>query len=238
LGDVLKLPARLLLLLSCAASCFATSGLASDTPDLSAHVPEGWKLLQQQHGDLNADGRDDAVLVLEKDDPANRQSHAGLGADNLNLNPRRLLILFQAEGNYQVVLSADRFLPSENDEKSPCLADPLADGELEIVRNTLRIRLNYWLSCGGWGTSSDTYIFRFQEARFRLIGRDHRAYMRNSGEASEYSVNYLTGAVKVTTCLNEFEPARPKTAWKRTGSLAPLYLDALAPDDVPDEGGE
>jgi hypothetical protein len=198
-------------------------------------VPDGWKRLEAIEGDLNADGMDDAVLVLEQDDPANRRKHEGLGADELNLNPRRLLVLFRTSNGYRSVLSTDRFLPREHDEESPCLADPLGEGELAIVRNTLRISLNYWLSCGGWGTSNDTFIFRYQQGRFQLIGRDRRTFMRNSGEGSEYSVNYMTGAVKVTDNLNEFENSKPRTTWKRVRSHAPLYLDAITPDEVPAE---
>lgn len=228
---------RLALSMLCIAPGFARAGLASDTVDFGAYVPEGWVLLQRAQGDLNADGRDDAVLVLEKNDPLNRRRHSGLGANELNLNPRRLLILFQTPDGYRSMLSTDRFLPPEGDEQSPCLADPLGEGGVRIARNTLRISFDYWLSCGGWETSGDTYTFRYQQARFRLTGRDHRAFMRNSGEGSEYSVNYVTGAVKIIKGLNEFEPSKPKTTWQRVSASTPLYLDEITPNDIPDESG-
>jgi len=174
-----------LLLLSTPAFC--------KTPDTLAWkewVPAGWKIIHSATGDLNQDGRSDAVLVLEEDNPANRKSNDGLGDSVLNLNPRRLVILFQTASGYQKVASTDRFLPSENDADCLCLADPVGDRNIHVSRGLLKIGLLYWVSCGSWGVTHRTFTFRYENNCFRLIGLDVSEFMRNSGESSEYSINY------------------------------------------------
>lgn len=215
-----------------------SSAFAADVSAFQNHVPAGWRLLSSAAGDLNADSQDDAVIVIEKDDPANRKQNSDLGAKELNLNPRRLLILLQKDGDYQPVLSTDKFLPTENDVESPYLADPLGEGGgVAISKGLLKITLGYWMSCGGWGSSSEEYIFRYEGARFRLIGRNYHEFMRNSGEGIKITVNYLTGKTKIIEGLNEFDEkeSKPKIAWKKIENNAPQYLDEIVPSSLLEE---
>jgi len=214
-----------------------SSTFAADASVFQNYVPAGWQLLSSTVGDLNADSKDDAVIVIEKDDPANRKQNSSLGANELNLNPRRLLVLFQKEDGYYPVLSTDKFLPTENDEESPCLADPLGENGIKISKGLLKITLGYWMSCGGWGTSSEEYIFRYEGTRFRLIGHNHSDFMRNSGEGTESSTNYLTGKIKITEGLNEFDEkeSEPKTVWKKVKNNTPKYLDEVTSSSLPND---
>lgn len=173
-------------------------------------VAAGWKLLSSVTGDLDRDGKADAVLVLEQADPANRRKSDGLGAPELNLNPRKLVVQLQTASGLRKVADADQFLPSENDDGSPCLADPLDEGGVDIARGLLRIELHYWMSCGSYGVTHRTFSFRYDGGRFRLIGAVVREFMRNTGARSETSITYLRGREKVTAGLNEFEPSKPK----------------------------
>lgn len=216
----------------------SSSAFAEDVSKFEDYVPAGSKLLSATTGDLNSDGKDDAVLVVEKNDPANRKQNLGLGPSELNLNPRRLLILFQKENDYQTVLSTDKFLPAENDEESSCLADPLGDsGGVEISKGVLKITLGYWLSCGSWSTSREEYLFRYENARFRLIGHNHHDFMRNSGEATESSANYLTGKIKIIEGMNDFgkEVSKPKIVWKKIRNNDPKYLDEVTSSSLLEE---
>ncbi len=190
-------------------------------------VPKGWKLIANKTGDLNKDGLSDAVLVLEENNPSNRKTNESLGAEKLNLNPRRLLVLFQTPTGYQKVFSNDSFLPSENSEDTPCLADPMEEGGVQINNGVLKIELNYWLSCGSYGTSRHSYSFRYENARFRLIGFDQSEFMRNSGESSQYSANLLTGKEKITTGLNEFEKSKPHVKWNKIENSKIYYLEDI-----------
>jgi hypothetical protein len=195
-------------------------------------IPKDWKLVATAIGDLNQDGMEDAVLVLEQTNPANLVSNESLGASVLNLNPRRLLILFKTSEGYREILSRDHLLPSQNDADDPCLADPLLEeGGISISDGKIFIRLGSWSSCGSYGVTHETFTFRFESARFRLIGYDYSDFSRNSGEASEDSVNYLTGKRKRTTGQNEFEEstenAKPAVLWSKISGKREFYLDKM-----------
>lgn len=224
----------LLFALSAAASCEA------ENPDPYAPwVAAGWKLLRSVTGDLDRDGRADAVLVLEQADPANRRKNDGLGAPELNLNPRKLVVLLQTASGLRKVADADQLLPSEHDDGSPCLGDPLYEGGVRIAHGLLRIDLHYWMSCGSYGVTHRTFSFRYGGGRFRLIGADAWEFMRNSGARSEISINYLSGRKKVTTGLNEFEPSEPKISWHNIRTQKAWYLDEMPPScDAEDALGE
>lgn len=202
-------------------------------------IAPGWKMISSSTGDLNQDGNADWVLVLEEENPANRKPNEVLGPRVLNLNPRRLVVLLQTASGFHQVLTADRFIPSENDEDSPCLADPLLEyGGIQVLKGVLKIELGYWLSCGTYHVSHTTFAFRYENNRFRLIGLDGSEFMRSGGEGSEYSTNYLTGMQKITTGLNEFEESMPHTLWKKIPTGRKFYLDELDSScDPSDEEG-
>lgn len=206
---------------------------AADT-SFARWVPGGWKLLHQAQGDLDGKGGSDAVLVLEQTDPARRVPNEILGPAELNLNPRRLLVLVDGGKGLAKAIEQDGVLPSEHDAEAPCLEDPLHDDAVLIRKRTLHLTEHSWTSCGSYGTSRETMIFRLEPdgKRLRLIGLEYSDMMRNSGEASETSVNYLTGRRKRVTGLNEFEPDenRPKTTWSRISRKTPLYLDEMVGD--------
>lgn len=159
-----------------------------------AWVPEGWTLLQQAVGDLDNDSRPDVVLVLEEANPLNRKRNDSMGPAELNLNPRRLLVLLNGETGYRPVLSVDHFLPSEGDEQTPCLDDPLGMGGVKVDEGLLEISLEYWLSCGSYVVDNHFFTFRYEEDRFRLIGVHISSFTRSSGELEERSIDFLTDA--------------------------------------------
>lgn len=193
--------------------------------EFSAHVPEGWKIVKSVKGDLNGDGKADAVLLLQKQDKANIVQNEGLGSSELDTNPRVLKILLKEASGYKTAVENDTLIPPQNDAESPCLEDPFSDMAVD-KKGRLKIELNYWLSCGSWWTGSSEYIFRYEKGRFRLIGYENNAYNRASGETNVDSDNYLTGKRKIVKGGNMFEPSenRPKTKWE-TIKENPYYLD-------------
>ncbi|MDR2872135.1 MAG: hypothetical protein LBV45_06370 [Xanthomonadaceae bacterium] len=214
----------------------AVPALSETSSSFNAWIPKNWELIATATGDLNRDGIEDAVLILEQTDPANLVSNEGLGSSILNLNPRRLLILLKTPEGYQQALSRDNLLPSQNDNDAPCLADPLLEeGGISISDGKLMIQLGAWLSCGGWGVSHETFTFRLENARFSLIGYDYSTFARNSGEASEESINYLTGRRKTTTGLNIFGDSEPKVSWNRISGSREFYLDNMVFDCNPND---
>jgi len=208
-----------------------TAGRAAPQGLFKAWVPAGWKLIQQVQGDLDGDGREDAVLVLERTNPANIHRNHGLGTSQLNLNPRRLLVLFQGPAGWRKGLQTDRFLPSENDAEAPCLADPLGEEAMAIRQGVLTIDLSNWSSCGSWGSAHYIFRFRLEEDRFRLIGLDITSRLRNTGEEGEFSINYLTGRTKNTETppdAGEEGGPKPRTTWGRLPGPRAYYLDRMS----------
>jgi len=207
------------------------SAHAVSPPAFATWIPPGWKLIANATGDLNGDGLKDAVLVLEQTDPAKLKTNDDLGAPILNLNPRRLLVLFNGTGGYRLVFSRDRLLPGENDENSPCLMDPLMqEGGISISRGRLLIDLRFWSSCGSYGVSHQKFTFRLENDRFRLIGYDTWEFSRSSGDGSAFSINFLTGQRKTTSGQSEFKPSKPADVWDRIPVRDRFHLDEMSLD--------
>lgn len=218
------LRSQLLLLAFLAAPAFAGA------PDAFAElVPNGWKLISHNTGDLNRDGIDDVALVAEETNPANfKKNSESLGPEVLNLNPRRLIILLESPNGLKEILDRVDLLPSQNEENTACLEDPLANGGLSIVRGNLVIELQMWLSCGSYGVARDKFTFRLQGNRFRLIGYDRSESSRSTGERSELSINYLAAKKKITTGLNDFRDSKEKVSWKKIQTKRAFFLDEIS----------
>lgn len=188
-------------------------------------VPVGWKKAALASGDLNKDGMNDMVVIIENKSPLNFKVNTALGSDTLNLNPRILLILFGTlNGSYTIGEINRNFIPSPGDEESPCLADPLEEGGgIEIQKGVLKLKLQYWLSCGSWYVTKKIYSFRYQHNQFELIGYDVEDYHRSSGETTGKSINFSTKKKCEITGGNMFsdELNKPKT------TCVPFTVDKL-----------
>ena len=179
-------------------------------------IPKGWKEILTTNGDLNRDKLEDTVIVIEKEDKKNIKKNDGFGPEELNLNPRILLVLFkQKDGTYILASKNDKgFIKSEGNDNNPALMDTLDD--IIIKNNVLKIVFNYFMSAGSWWTSTNVYIFRFQNNVLELIGYESNAYMRNTGEEEGTSINFSTNKAKITTGGNIFEEKEnnPKNEWR------------------------
>lgn len=208
----------------------AAPSFAAPSDPLAQWIPNGWKVITHNAGDLNGDGMDDVVLVTEATHPANfkKKPEGSPGPDILNLNPRRLTILLRSSSGLKEVLRRDDLLPSENAEGMDCLADPLENGGVSIARGNLVIELQDWRSCGSYGVVNEKFTFRAQGTRFQLVGYDRAESSRSTGERSEYSTNYLTGRKKTTTGLNDFRDFKAKVSWKRLASQRAFFLSDIS----------
>jgi hypothetical protein len=205
---------------------------------ISDFVPAKWKIIAEAKGDLNKDGLVDVALVIENTDSKNFISNADrLGRDTLNINPRMLMVLFkQNNGKYLLAARNTGFVPSENDDESPCLADPIGEtGGIEIKKGVLIVSFQYWLSCGSYGVNTNSYTFRYQDKKFALIGLDEHYYSRASGEITKMSINFSTNSMNYTEGGNMFkeEDSKPKTKFKKIPAkklldLATVTIDAVS----------
>ena len=192
-------------------------------------IPKGWKKILTTNGDLNKDKLEDTVIVIEKEDKKNIKKNDGFGPEELNLNPRILLVLFKGkDGTYSLAAKNDKgFIKSEGNEDNSALMDTLDD--IIIKNNVLKIVFNYFMSAGSWWTSTNVYIFRFQNNVFELIGYESNAYMRNTGEEEGTSINFSTNKAKITTGGNIFEEKEnnPKDEWRYLKFEKKYILDEM-----------
>lgn len=211
--------------------------LSNYKKEFENYIPTGWVLDTALKGDLNKDQQADIVLVLRNTNPAHFKKNDALGADQLDLNPRRLLILFKAGAGYTRQLATDVFLPSVNSSESPCLEDPMYEGGLEITKGLLRIRLHYWLSCGSWYVTDYAYTFRYQNKKFELIGLDVSSFHRASGESSVTSYNFSTRKKQIITGINKFEETnvKPVEKWEKINVVRLFDLAKMTSETASEE---
>ena len=204
--------------------------LARTVEPAAAFVPRGWKSEMVVRGELTGDAIPDVVLLVQANDPARRVRNEHLGEAVLDTNPRRLIVLRGTPGGLRQIAASDRIIPPKGNAESTCLADPLEDGDIKIERGLIKINLNYWASCGSWGSSSRTYTLRVEQDRVRLIGFDRMSFSRASGLGNEISIDYLRGRVKHSSevvVIGDETGKPPKVRWERVRPQA-IYLEDLA----------
>ncbi len=160
-------------------------------------VPTGWTIEIMETGDLNSDERDDILLVLKEENPANiiTNDPASPGVDEWDANPRILAVAFALPGGgYELVLQNNDFIPRHED---PCIDDPFSLAEMEA--GTIQIYLHLWANAGTWYTSDSKFTFRFQDNALRLVSYTNYTTKRNTGETWELDLDYVAGNAVLTT---------------------------------------
>lgn len=200
----------------------AFPAIPAQAPTKAGFVPAGWGVEKESQGDLNGDGVPDLMLVLRMSDPKNVVKNDGLGPDELDTNPRILLVAFseKAARKYSLALMNHTLIPRHT---NPVMDDPLEDAA--IVKGALHVSLGFFVSAGTWYTSQTRFTFRYQDGCFKLIGYDSREAKRNTGETSTVSVNYLTRKAKISE--GNFADDREKVSWKTIRVPKLLCLDAV-----------
>ena len=193
------LPLCLLLATPAAHAVLDTSPPDIDYPVLPERVatldalpPTEWKQEYRADGDLDGDGRADAVVVLRMTAERNIVDNDGLGERRYDTNPRLLAVaLAQADGSWRIVAQDHALIPRP---ESPVLDDYLGGPDAIAVtpRGTFTVTLNSWSSAGSWYAGHTRFTFRWQDGCATLIGYDDYSFHRGSGEETTLSVNYLT----------------------------------------------
>ena len=182
-------------------------------------VPSGWQH-QESQGDLNKDGIADLVVIATPDYEENLKRRDDGYVYNFN-QPILAIYFGNAQGLFNQWRQYDNVIPADDNEYCS------HDIALTVTeRGTLRIAVGVWCSAGSYGTSTDTYIYRYQKGDFYLIGKDTEEMMRNTGEINIVSENYLTWKRQVTTS-NAFDDKAPATEkWSRLPKKALEKLGA------------
>ncbi len=165
--------------------------LVSHGASVEAFVPAGWRLETKITGDLNGDGRPDAVLVLRDNDPKNVIDRKMQSTPRFDTNPRILAVAF-ADGadGYDLVLENHTLIARTTNsfDQDPLDPNGVQEGGIEIKNGTLQVTLGYF----GGNMGHITYTFRFQHNRFEMIGYDRVDVERARGVMTDVSVNYST----------------------------------------------
>lgn len=142
-------------------------------------------------GDLNKDGKDDCVIIT-KQTKKRLTSVKNQFGDRVDRNRRGILIAFKNADDYNTVLAIPNCFLSENEDGGVYFAPELF---VEVVKGNLKIHYAHG-RYGFW-----TYLFRYQNNNFELIGYDES---NNRGPVTERSVsiNFLTGKMKTQRNTN------------------------------------
>ena len=169
-------------------------------------VPKGWEH-QEAQGDLNKDGIKDLVVLAKPNFKENMMTRDD--GYEYNFNPYILAIYFgQEDGNYKLWKQYEDLFEPDSEWTSN-------DVDVEITeRGTLNISTSFFASAGSWGTNQSKYTFRFQNGDFYLIGKESTDMMRNTGEMTTVSENYLTWK-RQTIKDNAFEDVVKKETWSK-----------------------
>lgn len=168
-------------------------------------VPDGWQHVEAQ-GDLNKDGIIDLVVVVTPDFEENCKSREDGYVYNFN-QPILAIYFGTNQGEMHLWKKYDNVIPA--DESEFCRHET----GLEITtRGTLLISNQLSCSAGSYGTSENTYTYRYQGGDFYLIGFDQEELQRNTGEYNVISENYLTWKrqVKKSNMFDESVPVTEK----------------------------
>ena len=192
-----------------------------------SHLPKGWKLLEVVKADLNSDGRDDLVFVREEMDPRKIIKQLPSNDGVRNYNTRVLTVLLAHDGGYRKLGEYAKLIPQAFEDEWEHYDDRF--NGIWVKKGILTVGFRYWASAGTWSMSMESYKFRLEDGRLRLIGSETDSFHRGSGEKYLVSTNHLTGKVKRTSGLNEFDEKEsdPVVEWETLPSRKPIYMEGL-----------
>jgi len=173
------------------------------------HIPAGYKLSEggEINGDLNGDGAEDRVLVIQGTDKNKFE-------DGEDRNMRGILILFGDGKNYKLALENRQCLSPDNGGNVQWDKPGVS---VSIKKGSLLIDYQY----GGCGTNK-SYNFRYRNSDFELIGFDWYI-CGGMGQNTKTSVNFLSKkkSVKVSG----------KETWSNIEINEPIKLRDIADFD-------
>ncbi len=164
---------------------FSYPAISSKGHRLNDFVPFGWTILDSAKGDLNQDGRKDAVIILQHDDSVRLIK----SEDTILTQPRILVILFKntSDSSFHLSEQSNSFILTHDD---PFMDDPYQ--EMTIDKGVLKLNFHTFFTSGSWYTTSGTYKFRYDGKEFILIGAELFTIHRATLDYENYSYNFLT----------------------------------------------
>ena len=185
-----------------------TSLHAQNSTKYSLDTLRSWDCTEAA-GDLNKDGIGDlAIIAIPRDEAHIKRNEAGY---EYNFNQPLLAIFWgKKDGTFVCWKQYDNVVPAREDEYHS------VNPSIEITpQGVLRISLEHFSSAGSWGNLNETFVFRYQQGDFYLIGQDEDSMMRNTGEGEYTSINYLTLKKQYRTYNAFNSKVKPREKWSR-----------------------
>ena len=162
--------------------------IAAQTPTLpqsgaSAEdfAPEGWHVYFIENGDLNKDHVDDIAFILQNDDSGSRILAIAFGKKK-----RGYVLQEQDGGRFIAPKGGGRFIAPKGN----------TDAFVDMSIQNGALRFNFLLSGSHAYDNDDSFIFRFQNKRFELIGWERKLRSKKNDRVNEVtSVNFSTQTV-------------------------------------------
>jgi|LakMenEpi03Aug12_release.lakeMendotaPanAssembly.Ray.scaffolds.fasta_scaffold400303_1 hypothetical protein len=165
---------------------FSYPSIQSQGITIADFIPVNWTLLDSATGDLNKDGIEDAVIILQYKDSitlVNRYE------DSVLTQPRILLILFKntSKNNYDLIKQNNSFVLNHDNS---AMDDPYQG--ISVYKGIIKIEFHLFYNMGSWYMTNCNYKFRFDGNTFLLIGADLSTIHRATLDYEDYSYNFLT----------------------------------------------
>ena len=182
--------------------------IKTDGQSISNFIPSKWKLLASAKGDLNGDKKDDIAFVIQYKDSVLIEKIEFEEKDTVITQPRILILAFfnPILKKYELVEQSNSFILNHD---NPNKSEPFQNNN--IKKGVLRVDFQIFMNAGGWGMSNNSYVFRYQENEFKLIGADYNYINRGSGETENRSYNLLTKKVKISNESISGDKVKEKT---------------------------
>ena len=179
--------------------------LAKSGKTAESLVPQGWEL-HTATGDINKDGLPDLLVEATPNDSTRMEVRDDGYVYNYN-QPILAIYWGQSDGTYQLWKQYPALLPHREDEftsyeRSYTITD----------KGILRIHIDPFSSAGSWEDGNTTYTYRYQNGDLYLIGEDYESVLRNTGETTLISKNYLTH--KQQTVKGRIDSDKTRETWK------------------------
>ena len=182
--------------------------IKTDGQSISNFIPSKWKLLASAKGDLNGDKKDDIAFVIQYKDSVLIEKIEFEEKDTVITQPRILILAFfnPILKKYELVEQSNSFILNHD---NPNMEEPFQN--INITKGVLRLDFAIFMNAGGWGIWNNSYVFRYQENEFKLIGADYNYINRGSGETENRSYNLLTKKVKISNESISGDKVKEKT---------------------------
>lgn len=202
----------------------SAQGLQKRGASLDDLIPTGWTH-DETTGDLNKDGIPDLVIIATPDFKENIIVRED-GCQRNHNQPVFAIYFGTADHEFALWRQYDEIIPKNDSEFMTY------EWNLEITtRGTLRIDLSSYSSMGSYQSPSSTYVYRYQDGDFFLIGKDSQCLSRNTGELVEISENYLTHKQQSIKSNAFDDTIKPVEKWK---SIPKKPLERLGTELYPD----